>query len=145
MLKLLSSRLFSSSSGGSSSDPIGKLFFNPQVQETLTALTGCKHEKIFRLQKKARRTEKPRYQFMTDEQLKKAQQFVDDNAKALLQMPPVMSERSNEVFKSIEEDPELVGFDAAKYVFTDISPGFHNRERIIVTRHPNGSLRQATW
>lgn len=36
------------------------------------------------------------------------------------------------------------GFDAAKYVFTDITYGIHDRDRIIVCREPDGTLRQAS-
>ena len=43
----------------------------------------------------------------------------------------------------MSEEPEIVGYDAAKYVFTDITYGVHDRDRIIVVREPSGTLRHA--
>ena len=46
-------------------------------------------------------------------------------------------------FPVLSEEPEIVGYDAAKYVFTDITYGVHDRDRIIVVREPSGTLRHA--
>ena len=46
-------------------------------------------------------------------------------------------------FSVLSEEPEIVGYDAAKYVFTDITYGVHDRDRIIVVREPSGTLRHA--
>ena len=45
----------------------------------------------------------------------------------------------------MEEDPAIQGYDSAKLVFTDITYGVHDRERIIVVREPDGVLREAEW
>ena len=37
----------------------------------------------------------------------------------------------------------FAGYDVAKYVFTDITYGVHDRSRFIVVREPDGSLRDA--
>ena len=39
----------------------------------------------------------------------------------------------------------ILGFDSARYVFTDITFGIHDRDRIIVVREPDGTLRSSTW
>jgi len=131
-------------STAASSDPIAKAFFNPQVQETLKSLTGLNYEKIFRVSRLGQRLDPPSYSFMTDEELKEARREIKVKALKMLQMPPVMSERKDEV-KVLEHDPAIVGFDSARYVFTDITFGIHDRDRIIVVRESDGTLRSASW
>lgn len=41
--------------------------------------------------------------------------------------------------------PRLLPFFQVKLVFTDISYGVHDRERTIVVREPDGTLREASW
>ncbi len=79
---------------------------------------------------------------MTEKELKAAQAEAHDKAIRKLQMPPVMTPRTEETVV-IDEDPAMKGFDAAKYMFTDISYGIHDRDRIIVVREPDGVLREA--
>ena len=82
-----------------------------------------------------------------------------------LQMPPVMDEvrvsesigmgskKMDTNFLSQREDIDVVldrdgaikGYDASPIVFTDITFGVHNRDRIIVVREPDGTLREASW
>jgi len=128
----------------SGKDPIAKVFFNPQVQETLKWLTGLNYEKVFRVSKRGQKPDPPTYAFMTEKELKKAREDIKQKALNLLQMPPVMSERREDI-KKLEYDPALVGFDSARYVFTDITFGIHDRDRIIVVRETDGTLRSATW
>ena len=40
---------------------------------------------------------------------------------------------------------KILGFDSARYVFTDITFGIHDRDRIIVAREADGTLRSASW
>lgn len=49
-------------------------------------------------------------------------------AKEMLQMPPVVPIRK-EIDVVLSKDPELIGLDTAKYVFTDISFGKTDRVR----------------
>ncbi|XP_013870464.1 small ribosomal subunit protein mS22 [Austrofundulus limnaeus] len=81
---------------------------------------------------------------MTDEQLEKAVQLASVEAKKRLQMPPVLPERKpiNDV---LAVDKILDGIETAKYVFTDITYSVPHRERFIVVREPDGTLRKATW
>jgi len=136
------SKHFMSTTG--SGDPIAKAFFNPRVQQTLKSLTGLNYEKIFRVSKTGQKLDPPSYQFMTDKELRQAKEEIRVKALKMLQMPPVMSERKEEV-KVLEHDPALVGFDSARYVFTDITFGIHDRDRIIVVRESGGTLRSASW
>ena len=65
---------------------------------------------------------RPIYQFMTEEELEEAREEAKRKAERKLQMTPVMEERSSKT-QTLEEDPQLVGFDTCKYVFTDITFG----------------------
>lgn len=55
-------------------------------------------------------------------------------------MPPVMDERQP-VNKVLDSDPAIKGYDNVKLVFTDITYGVHDRDRIMVIREPDGVLR----
>ena len=92
----------------SGKDPIAKMFFNAQVQETLKSLTGLNYEKVFRVSKRGQKPDPPSYAFMTEKELKKVREEIKQKALNLLQMPPVMSERREEI-KKLEYDPALVG------------------------------------
>ncbi len=99
-----------------SSDPIAKVFFNPRVQQTLKSLTGLNYERIFRVSKKGQRLDPPSYQFMTDKELRQAKEEIRKKALKMLQMPPVMSERKEEV-KVLEHDPALVGENFKEFTY----------------------------
>ena len=120
-----------------------KAFFDPNVQEALQSLVSVQYEKVFRVSKRGQKMSPPTYVFMTDEQLQKAQMEAQKKARKLLQIPPVLEERTDDHVKTLEEDPAMVGFDSARYVFTDITYGVHDRDRIIVAREPDGTLREA--
>ncbi|XP_044057208.1 28S ribosomal protein S22, mitochondrial [Siniperca chuatsi] len=117
-------------------------FTDPAVQDILTRITGLDLQKVFRPIKQELKP--PTYKLMTDEQLERAVELAKEQAKKLLQMPPVLSERKpiNDV---LSEDKILDGMDTAKYVFTDITYNIPHRERFIVVREPSGTLRKATW
>ncbi|XP_026148449.1 small ribosomal subunit protein mS22 [Mastacembelus armatus] len=117
-------------------------FRDPAVQDILSRITGQDLQKVFRPIKQELKP--PTYKLMTDEQLKQAVEVATEQAKKLLQMPPVLPERKpiNDV---LCEDKILEGMDTAKYVFTDITYNIPHRERFIVVREPSGILRKATW
>jgi len=121
-----------------------EIFFEKEVQTLLKELTGLNYEKIFRVRKMGQSVQKPVYQFMTEEEIQEAQNEIRKKAEDKLQMPPVMEER-NPSGRVLETDPDLIGFDTCKYVFTDISFGVSDRSRIAVVRDPDGTLRTADW
>ncbi|XP_054453252.1 28S ribosomal protein S22, mitochondrial [Anoplopoma fimbria] len=124
------------------SDNAKPQFTDPAVQDVLTRITGLDLQKVFRPVKEELKP--PSYKLMTDEQLEQAVELATEQAKKLLQMPPVLPERKpiNDV---LSEDKILDGMDTAKYVFTDITYNIPHRERFIVVREPSGTLRKATW
>ncbi len=61
-----------------------------------------------------------------------------------LHMPPVMDERKEEP-RVLDRDDALKGHDAHRLVFTDITYGVHDRDRVIVVREADGTLREAGW
>lgn len=102
------------------------------------------YNKIYRTRKDGHRLQPPQYKFLTDEQLKQATEDAKHRAKKYLQMPPVVKQRSDSS-ELLDEDPGLRNHDTIRYVFTDISYGLKDRERFIVIREPDGTLRHATW
>lgn len=121
---------------------IEALFLDKRVQDILKKVTGLDLNKVYRTRHKPLST--PKYQFLTDEQLEKLRKESEDLALGKLQMPPVMREREP-LTGIISDDPELQGYDDCQYVFTDITYGVSDRKRLIVTRHPDGKLRYASW
>lgn len=81
---------------------------------------------------------------MTDEELKQATEEAIQKSEELLQIPPVVSVRKplNHVFA---RDPALQGLEESKMVFTDITFGIKDAERLIVVREIDGTLREAEW
>ncbi|KAK5868265.1 hypothetical protein PBY51_009295 [Eleginops maclovinus] len=124
------------------SDHATPQFTDPAVQDVLTRITGLDLEKVFRPIKQELKP--PTYKLMTDEQLEEAVELAKQQAKKLLQMPPVLLERKP-IDDVLSEDKILDGMDTAKYVFTDISFSIPHRERFVVVREPNGVLRKASW
>lgn len=113
-----------------------------EVQDILTRITGLDLQKVFRPIKQELKP--PTYKLMTDAQLDEATQRAREQAEKLLKMPPVLSERKP-IHDILSEDKILDGMDTAKYVFTDITFTTPHRERFIVIREQNGTLRKATW
>ncbi|XP_041797165.1 28S ribosomal protein S22, mitochondrial [Chelmon rostratus] len=124
------------------SDKAQPQFTDPAVQDILSRITGLDLQKVFRPLKQELKP--PTYTLMTDEQLEEATELAKQQAKKLLQMPPVLPERKP-ISDVLAEDKILDGMDTAKYVFTDITYSTPHRERFIVIREPNGTLRKATW
>ena len=71
------------------------------------------YDRIFRVEKLGQRITAPKYQFLTDQELKEAQHKAEKSAKKLLQMPPVMKERDHAP-KVLDEDSAIEGYDSAK-------------------------------
>ncbi|XP_019717100.1 small ribosomal subunit protein mS22 [Hippocampus comes] len=117
-------------------------FTDPVVQDILTRITGLDLQKVFRSLKQE--LSPPTYKLMTDEQLEQAMTLATEKAKKLLQMPPVLPERKP-ISDILSVDKILDGMDTAKYVFTDITYNIPHRERFILVRETNGTLRKATW
>ncbi|KAJ8667489.1 hypothetical protein QAD02_009152 [Eretmocerus hayati] len=119
-------------------------FFKSEVQELLKTVTRPDPDKVFRRRLDGRPLQDPEYQFMTDEQLEKALKKAEIQMWKLLQIPPFVKTRRDDV-KVLSYDPAYKGFTDAKYVFTDISFGIKNKDRIVAVREPDGTLRTATF
>ncbi|XP_077423038.1 small ribosomal subunit protein mS22 [Vanacampus margaritifer] len=142
LLVTCSTRTFCSDKQDSVQNNAKPQFTDPVVQDILTRITGLDLQKVFRTTKKE--LQPPTYKLMTDEQLKQAVNVASEKAKKLLEMPPVLPERKP-ITDVLSVDKFLDGMDTAKYVFTDITYSIPHRERFIVVRETNGTLRKATW
>lgn len=129
-------------------DPVERdpapFFFNKEVQACLKTLTTVDYNKVFRNRKDGHKLKPPQYKFLTDEQLEEATKAARLRAEKYLQMPPVVKQRLDSS-EPLCEDVALRGHDTVKYVFTDITFGLKNKDRFIVIREPDGTLRYATW
>ena len=99
-----------------------EVFFKPQVQQLLQDLTGIDHEKVFKKQMLGATLEPPKYELLTQEELDRLMEDTTQRAKQKLKMPPLLWERQP-IDNILSTDPEIQGFDTAKYVFADISFG----------------------
>ncbi|EFA04432.1 small ribosomal subunit protein mS22 [Tribolium castaneum] len=125
-------------------DP-GPIFIKKEVQTLLTTLTRVDLAKVYRKRKLGgRQLEQPVYKFMTDEQLQEALDEAKRKVDEILQIPPVVAVRKPRD-KVVSRDPALQGLDSSNYIFTDISYGVPDSERIILVRDTEGTLRDADW
>ncbi|XP_018575709.1 28S ribosomal protein S22, mitochondrial [Anoplophora glabripennis] len=121
------------------------LFFDRTVQSLLKSLTRIDLAKVFRKRKLGGyKLEDPQYKFMTDEELQTSIKDAQERANKMLQIPPAVPKRTttNRMFSS---DPALEGLETCRMVFTDITFGIKNNERVIVVREPDGTLQEADW
>ncbi len=102
------------------------MFFKENVQSLLDRLTGRDYDKVFQNRKLGERLEPPKYELLTQTELDKVVAEMEIKLKRKLQMPPLLKEREP-VTKIMSKNPELQGFDSAKYVFIDISQGVADR------------------
>lgn len=119
-------------------------FLNEKVQKLLQKLTRADPEKVFRRRLDGKKLGPPEYQFMTDQQLQKALKKAEIEMWEQLQMPPVVKVREEDD-RVLSQDSALQGFDTVKWVFTDITFGVSNKERVIAVREPDGTLRLGNW
>jgi len=120
------------------------VFFMEEVQHLLKQVTIVNVEKVFRPRKEGKTIQRSVYQFVTTDELKALQDEYLQKAEEKLQMPPAMEERDPKG-RVLEKDALLTGFDNSKLVFTDITYGVPDRERLIVVRDLDGTLRTADW
>lgn len=118
---------------------IGQVFFNQNVQKLLKDITRYDETKIF-ARRVMPRINSPKLMFMTDKQLEKAKEDAYEQAKARLQMPPVLSPDVSEP-EVLARDEEIVGYTKAKIMFIDIGLGYTNRTRLMSVREADGTLR----
>lgn len=102
------------------------MFFREDVQDLLQQITGRDHEKVFRNRKLGQRLEPPKYELLTQAEIEKMMEETEHKLKLKLKMPPLLKEREP-VNNILAKDPELQGFDTAKYVFIDISQGVREK------------------
>lgn len=79
---------------------------------------------------------------MTVEKLEEAKMKANKHLNMRIQMPPVVK-MSDDKVKVLAEDYQLTGYSTCNYVFTDVTLGVKSKDRIIVVREPNGTLRHA--
>uniref|UniRef100_A0A915J9Z3 28S ribosomal protein S22, mitochondrial n=1 Tax=Romanomermis culicivorax TaxID=13658 RepID=A0A915J9Z3_ROMCU len=119
-----------------------KVFTQESVQDLLRSLTGCEPTKIFR-RREIKKLENPKYMLMTEEDIEKMEEQVKFRCQQRLRMPPFKYPRSNDAI-TLCVDKEISGFDNTKFVFTDIDPEVESRDRTVVVRETDGTLRTGT-
>lgn len=106
-------------------------------------LTRVDINKVFQKKKLgAKRLQLPIYKFMTDNELEEARADARKKIDNLIQMPPVVVLRKP-LDNIYSKDPALTGLDTSKFIFTDITFGVRNSERLIVIRDTDGTLKDA--
>jgi len=119
------------------------LFEGEEVQKILKRMTGVNVDKIYKSRKEE--LSNPKYQVLSEEQLREENEKILSDAERRLSMPPVRGLRKK-LDIIISEDPELIECDedGADYIFTDIS---HKKgtNAILVRENSTGILREANW
>ena len=120
-----------------------QIFLKPQVQKDLKAIIGYEEKVIFADQP-VDKLHAPLYVFMTDEELKISRDRVKRRADKILELPPYKAPTEEGEPEVLSRDPEIAEVLTEKIVFTDISAGFSDTNRLIVVRETDGTLRRAT-
>jgi small subunit ribosomal protein S22 len=83
---------------------------------------------------------------MTEDQLEESIKMSEEKARILLQMPPVLPPRKD-IKKVIGFDAYLQGLDPdnSTIILTDISLNGNDRDRLVICRDPDGTLRYGNW
>jgi len=118
------------------------VFINEKVQSLLSSITGFDIMKV--AGPKIVPLEKPVYKLLTTEQLEQEQESAAQRMRQNLQMPPYMNPRKPPG-APLSIDPDLAHFDTSKFVFSDITFGLKDRERVVTVRDIDGNLRNAPW
>ncbi|CAB3374123.1 Hypothetical predicted protein [Cloeon dipterum] len=126
-------------------DP-SQIFISPEVQSLLKELTAVNLDKVFEIKRYQEKLSTPKYKFMTDEEVEIARNKAVQQSAEKLQMPPVLLARKEDS-EVLARDPILKGYDPdnSTYVFTDITFGKSDHDRLIVKREPDGTLSKVTW
>ncbi|RUS77331.1 hypothetical protein EGW08_014907 [Elysia chlorotica] len=130
-----------SSSNSDGRDPF-PVFVDNKVQHLLSNITGFDILKIAGPHKK--HLEKPKYRLLTDAELKGEMTKARERLSKRLQIPPYMNPRKPNL-TPLAVDPDLAQFDTSNYVFTDVTFGVKDRDRTVVIREADGTLRIAPW
>ncbi|XP_069121164.1 LOW QUALITY PROTEIN: small ribosomal subunit protein mS22-like [Argopecten irradians] len=125
----------------SKQDPL-PIFLQRKVQEILLKISRLSMDDVVRVRKTDRHL-KPKYELMSEVELKQMEMEAMEKAIQMLKMPPYMKARDGSS-KVLSRDPEIAPGLTSKWMFTDISQGVENRDRIIVVRDTDGTLRTAT-
>ncbi|KAF5287955.1 hypothetical protein FQA39_LY15593 [Lamprigera yunnana] len=129
---------------GEERDP-APIFFHEEIQGILKSLTRVDLSRVFKKKKLGdTKLELPVYKFMTDEQLQESLELSKKRAQEVLQMPPVVQVRKP-IDRVYVEDRALIGHNTNRMIFTDITFGVKDRNRLIVVRELDGMLRDANW
>jgi len=124
-------------------DP-ARTFLKKDVQKLLYRITGLDSQRLTQQNKKTKMLELPSHRFLTVEEfeIERTRGFL--RARKKLKIPPVMAPRKpgGEV---VSKDPQLDKLLEHKMVFTDITYGIKDRDRAVVVRETDGTLRNASW
>ncbi|KJH43722.1 hypothetical protein DICVIV_10258 [Dictyocaulus viviparus] len=120
-----------------------KLFICPKVQKILKEVTGMDLEgKVFR-ERREKFQQRSHFALMTNERLSGTMEKMRKEAQYFLSLVPLKEPRSEKTCV-LSEDREILAFDTAKFVFTDITFDATDQDRTVVVREVDGTLRTAT-
>ncbi|XP_033763137.1 28S ribosomal protein S22, mitochondrial-like [Pecten maximus] len=133
-------------SGGGRKIPLSKqdplpIFLQRKVQEVLLKISRLSMEDAVRI-RKTDHHRKPRYELMSEVELKRMEVSAMERAIQMLKMPPYMKAKDQST-KVLCHDPEISPALTSKWMFTDISGGEGKRDRVVVVRDTDGTLRTA--
>ncbi|XP_034241124.1 28S ribosomal protein S22, mitochondrial [Thrips palmi] len=118
-------------------------FFNDDVQSCLLEMNLRYASKVFEPRKEGQELAPAELKFLTEEELEEARQKAAETSIYYLQLPPVL-QAHQETVEILSKDPELQGLEESKILAIDISFGVPDRERLIVARDLDGTLRHAS-
>lgn len=121
-----------------------RAFLKKDVQKILYRVTGFAEERFNSQNRLTEMLELPIHRFLTVEEYEIEKTRGNLRARQKLKIPPVMAPRApgGDV---ISAEPKLDKLLEFKLVFTDITNGVKDRDRVVVVRDVDGTLRNASW
>jgi len=124
-------------------DP-SRTFLKKDVQRLLYRMTGLDSQRLTERSNMTQMLELPIHRFLTVEEfeIERTRGFL--RARKKLKIPPVMAPRKpgGDV---ISQNSQLDKLLEHKMIFTDITYGLKDRDRVVVVRETDGTLRDSTW
>ncbi|KII61731.1 28S ribosomal protein S22, mitochondrial [Thelohanellus kitauei] len=121
-----------------------KDYYNEDLQAIFKKLIG-RNPKFLKNINMARRPIVADYKLVHADKIPQLNAEIDEMLDRFLETIPMYTRRKPNLNVIIQKSPELKGYDSSRYVFTDVSPSKTSKDRTILVRHQDGSLKLAPW
>ncbi|KAF1743107.1 hypothetical protein MXB_444, partial [Myxobolus squamalis] len=121
-----------------------ELYYKEEVQNILKRIIG-RNPNFLKNIHMSRTSVIAEYKLVKPEKLNELNEELNQMLDRFLQPVPMYTARKSNMDITVQDAPEISGYDNCKYVFTDVSSTKNDLNRTILIRHPDGKLKLAPW